>query len=608
MASRLETALSYAARGWPVLALYGVGPDGACGCGGTGRCSAGKHPRWRHGLKEATTEAQRIRAWGKRWEQSNIGIRTGAASGLLVLDIDPRHGGDRALRVLEEAHGPLGRTLECLTGGGGRHLYFAYPGGHVPNSSGRLGAGLDVRAEGGYVVAPPSTHPQGLYRWKVAPEDQTLPAQAPAWLLSGLRTPAATGAPAMDIDQGTRNQRLFSLAGALRRQGLSAEALAAALAAVNERCCRPPLSPGELETIARSVTRYPVEAGSAAEMAVLTKLSAVKPSEIRWLWPGRIPLGKLTLLAGDPGLGKSLVTLDIAARVSTGKDWPDSATHEKPAGVVLLAAEDDLADTVRPRLDKAAGDAERVSVLTAVRTAAATRPFNLAADLDHLQGALTANPETRLVVIDPITAYLGDAEAQSNAEIRALLAPLAALAADLQVAIVAVTHLRKSGGKAIYRAMGSLAFTAAARAVWGVAKDPNQDTRQLLVPVKMNIGPQPTGLAYSIAPGPVIAWDATAVDFNAERLLGEAGPLDSALDEAVEFLTSALSSGPCQACDTESAALAAGISKASLKRGRRRLRVRTRKDATGKWMLSLPQAPSTQPQQQHNHPTLPVPQ
>lgn len=164
MTNHLEIALLYAARGWPVLALHALTPDGACGCRGAGHCSPGKHPRWRHGLKEATTDTSRIRGWGKRWEDSNLGIRTGAEAGLFVLDIDPRHGGDQTLRSLEQAHGTLPRTIECLTGGGGRHLYFAHPGGSVANSSGRLGAGLDVRADGGYVVAPPSTHVQGVYQ------------------------------------------------------------------------------------------------------------------------------------------------------------------------------------------------------------------------------------------------------------------------------------------------------------------------------------------------------------------------------------------------------------------------------------------------------------
>ena len=591
MSKRFEAALQYAARGWPVLALHTVRPDGACGCGGHTGCSAGKHPRWRHGLKDATLDTRRIRRWGARWEQSNIGIRTGAASGLWVLDVDPRHGGDQSLRALEEAYEPLPPTLECLTGGGGRHIYFAHPGEPTPNSSGRLGPGLDTRGDGGYVVAPPSSHTEGVYRWK-APlsADQPL-VKAPAWLLARLgRRPTASACQAArttTVPEGQRNERMFSLAGALRRQGMDPKLIETVLQTVNTRWLEAPLSESELRALAHSIGRY--AAGALDAEAILTRLSEVEPAEIHWLWPGRIPLGKLTLMAGDPGLGKSLVTLDMAARVSTGKDWPDVPTPQTNAAeVILLAAEDDLGDTVRPRMDQAGADPQRVHVVTAVRTPKATRPFNLAEDLEQLRRAMAAIPDPRLVIIDPITAYLGEAEAQSNAEIRALLAPLSALAAELSVAVVAVTHLRKSGGKAIYRAMGSLAFAAAARAVWGVAKDPDHENRQLLVPVKMNIGPQPTALAYSIQEGPVVDWDPNVVHVTADTVLGDAAKT-SAVQDAADFLSKALKNGPHPAVDIEKQARQQAISKASLKRARHRLRIRSRRDDAGRWVLSLPQ-------------------
>ena len=589
-AARLDAALCYAARGWPVLALHTVLQDGSCTCNGRARCSAGKHPRWNRGLNEATLDPDRIRAWGRRWEQSNIGIRTGAVSGLVVLDIDPRHGGDQTLQSLEQIHGPLEHTVECLTGGGGRHLYFAHPGGKVPNSSGRLGPGLDVRGDGGYVVAPPSIHPRGYYQWKVSPKDVAELAPTPSWLLKQMCT--RPNASMKDvINEGERNDRLFSLAGALHRQGVEGELIETILQTVNARCCRPPLPTHELGEIARSIQRYrrsakKMQNAKNVATALVTRLSDVKPAEIHWLWPGRIPLGKLTLMAGDPGLGKSLVTLDMAARVSKGNDWPDTPTQLKAGGVALLAAEDDLADTVRPRMDKVGADLGRVRVLTAVRTHTATRPLNLAEDLEHLHTALSATPDTHLVIIDPVTAYLGDAETKSNTEIRAILAPLAAMAAELQVAVVAVTHLRKSGGKAIYRAMGSLAFAAAARAVWGVAKDPDQHTRQLFVPVKMNIGPQPTTIAYSIEDGPVVVWDATPLHADADGVLGQCG-VHSAVEKAQDFLASKLAAGPRPVRQIEAEARDAGISKASLKRSRRRLRIRARKDASGRWQLSL---------------------
>ncbi|HTH17370.1 MAG TPA: AAA family ATPase, partial [Magnetospirillum sp.] len=210
---------------------------------------------------------------------------------------------------------------------------------------------------------------------------------------------------------------------------------------------------------------------------ILISMADVQSRPIEWLWPGRIARGKVTLIAGDPGLGKSFLTLDLAARVSRGSPWPDVPDASAPlGGVVLLSAEDDAEDTIRPRLDAAGADVHCIKLLHAVRHNYRENQkealFSLATDLPALEAAILAVPDCRLVVIDPITAYLGDTDSHKNAEIRGLIAPLAALAAKHGVAIVCVTHLNKSGsGPAIYRSIGSIAFVAAARAAWAVIKD-----------------------------------------------------------------------------------------------------------------------------------------
>ncbi len=148
-----HAALAYAARGWPVFPCQG------------------KIPRTPHGFQDATTDGTQIRQWWARWLDATIGVPTGVASGLVVLDIDPRHGGEESLATLIAAHGPLPETVESRTGGGGRHLFFQHPGGYVPNSSGRLGPGLDIRGDGGYVIVPPSLHASGQrYEWTRHPE------------------------------------------------------------------------------------------------------------------------------------------------------------------------------------------------------------------------------------------------------------------------------------------------------------------------------------------------------------------------------------------------------------------------------------------------------
>lgn len=180
----LEAALTYNARGWPVLPLHSV-RSGRCTCGSPSCKSPGKHPRTPHGLEDAQMDAEAIRSWWRVWPDANVGIRTGASAGIIVLDVDPRHGGDDSLANLVLEHGDLPATVEALTGGGGRHLVFAHPGGTVRNRAG-LRPGLDVRCDGGYIVAPPSSHISGgTYRWRTGhgPEERE-PSAMPAWLLA----------------------------------------------------------------------------------------------------------------------------------------------------------------------------------------------------------------------------------------------------------------------------------------------------------------------------------------------------------------------------------------------------------------------------------------
>ena len=162
----LAAALSYSGRGWPVLPLHTV-LDARCSCADTTCAHPGKHPRIRSGKQHAhaAVDASIIAEWWKRWPTSNVGVVTGARSGLVVLDIDPRHGGLESLHDIEEQHGPLPVMPTVITGSGGLHLYFRHPGGRVPNRV-SIFPGIDLRGDGGLVVCPPSVHVQGSYRWR----------------------------------------------------------------------------------------------------------------------------------------------------------------------------------------------------------------------------------------------------------------------------------------------------------------------------------------------------------------------------------------------------------------------------------------------------------
>jgi len=346
--------------------------------------------------------------------------------------------------------------------------------------------------------------------------------------------------------------------------------------------------------------------GNGHASAVTVCLADVEPEPVRWLWPERIALGKPTILVGDPGVGKSFITLDLAARVSTGAAWPDGAPGGEPGGVVILSAEDGLADTIRPRLDAAGADVQRIVALQAVQVpgenggGSRQEWVNLRADLDALAEAIQGVKDCRLVVIDPVSAYLGDADSYKNSEIRAILAPLARLATDHDVAILAVSHLRKSGGPAMYRTMGSLAFNAAARAVWAVAKAKDDPTgrRRLLLPVKNNLAEDGTGMAYELGPGldggTVVQWEPDPVHLSADDALafdGDGDDQSSAVAEAVDWLSALLADGPLGAKAVKEQAEQDGIKSRTLDRAKVRLGIKPRREGFGEgsqWVWGLP--------------------
>jgi putative DNA primase/helicase len=339
----------------------------------------------------------------------------------------------------------------------------------------------------------------------------------------------------------------------------------------------------------------------SASVSLITRaFSDIKPEALRWLWPGRIPLRKITLLVGDPGLGKSLLTIDIASRVTRGQPSPDGAVCESGA-VIMASAEDDPADTIRPRLDAANADAPRVHLLEGVRViqnngSASERPFHLEMGIAALEQTLLRMSDVRLIVIDPISAYLGNTDSNSNAEIRGLLSPLATLAARHHVAVLCITHLRKSAGSAVHRAIASIAFTAAARASWAVAADPAEPERRLMLPVKQNLGPAGGGLAFRITTEkglPRLTWDKDAVNLTADEVLGNEVGQDGqdAQHRAESWLQTMLAKGAVPPKEIEARAKSAGLSWATVRRAKESLGVIAEKSGfSGGWVWRLKDA------------------
>ena len=340
------------------------------------------------------------------------------------------------------------------------------------------------------------------------------------------------------IAPGARNDSLYRLARKLRSTGVATGTIAQTIEQVNRTQCDPPLPDDEVFTLLRhAVTQAdaptfdPVSpitivhdaspSDVPAHGAVFVNLAAVVPEPVDWLWPGWLPRRKGVVLAGDPGTGKSMVSIDLAARLSRGGVWPTG--EPAPRGrVLLLVAEDGLADTVRPRLDAAGGDASQVDVLTGVRETAGDGLVNLARDV-HVLEQMLQQTQPALVIVDPLNAYLGDTDSYKDAAVRGLLTPLLALVDRHRCVLLWIAHLTKSSERrALYRPGASIAFVAAARVVLVVGGHPDEPKTSVVCQGKNNLAPLATSLAYRVTTG-AVEW-AGPVSCTADGILQDTTP------------------------------------------------------------------------------------
>jgi hypothetical protein len=334
-------ALKHAQRGYPVFPLYGI-RNACCGCGDPDCGSPGKHPRTKNGFKDATTDPAQVREWWSRWPNSNIGIPTGEASGLLVLDVDPRNGGNQSLSKLFNQHGQLPSTLAQRTGSGGKHYIFRHRKG-IGCRINCPGPGLDIRGDGGCFIAQPSRHASGG-QYQLINADP--PADAPQWLIDLLtqtpkKSPKAKGKNR--ISKGERDNKLTSMAGSMVRAGFSEDSVLKALEVANQQQCVEPLPDSQLIKIASSVSKY--SSGTASTKAYAqpvfvsaTDLLAQAFIEPNYAIPGLLPEG-VTLLAGKPKIGKSLLAMDFVIAVAAGQNALGDLPVEQ-GDALYLALED----------------------------------------------------------------------------------------------------------------------------------------------------------------------------------------------------------------------------------------------------------------------------
>ena len=241
----------------------------------------------------------------------------------------------------------------------------------------------------------------------------------------------------------------------------------------------------------------PMDAKPTSKM-VLRRASSITPEVLTWLWPNRIPFGKLTLFAGHPGIGKGMCTMYVAACASTGTGWADQPNTNAPIEAIIISSEDSAGDTLVPRLMAAGADLDKITIFDTMKTEKGEKAFGLDVDLPALHEALESNPNIKLVIIDPIMNHLGSIKGNVEQELRAALTPLGKLAEKFDIAVVLVTHFNKSiAQESIQRVGGAMGMVGAVRIAWTFTEDPQDGCRKML-PLKANLSPDTGGLTYEI--------------------------------------------------------------------------------------------------------------
>ena len=452
--SRLASALGYAGRGWLVFPLAWPTATG-CSCGDSHCNSPAKHPHGKlapHGLKDATTCEDTIRAWWTAAPAANIGIAC-EASGLVVLDVDPRHGGDRSLEQLQAITGPLD-TAVVNTGGGGRHFIFQANGTRITSRAldTDLYPGLDVKACGGYVVGGGSDHISGgRYTWG----GSSAPRPIPATLLQVLpkrgaeRPVPADGAvvkkTGAQISDGARNVALTRLAGRLRHAGLEPGELAAALQAANVGRCDPPLPEREVETVARSIGRY--EAGGAApgtdrSVELIDDVNLLTRPALPEQIPGWLNLSTLLVIYGPSGVGKTLLAILMALCQTTGRDWLGIPVQARgPA--VLVAGEGVGGLPARVRAAKTALD---LPLETPAGLHVYPEAVNLMDAVSVAQFIATVKPiEPTLIMLDTFARCLIGGDENSAGDVGRAITACDLIRRETGATVAPIHHTGKNG-------------------------------------------------------------------------------------------------------------------------------------------------------------------
>jgi len=335
------------------------------------------------------------------------------------------------------------------------------------------------------------------------------------------------------------------------------------------------------------------------EDGALRTLSSIEPKDVAWLWESRIPLGEITLLVGDPGVGKSYFSYFLSAQISKGGSWPDAPNKPIESGkVLILSTDEDPNYAIRPRSDAAGADADKITVLEGSHgEKGEIKILNLTRDIYRMEEIFKKNKEYRLWIIDTLTDYLGRLDSNKYSDVRWALIPVLALARKYNVAIVGILHCNKNTSlQVLYRIMGSMGFAAVARSIWIIAKDRDdeENKRRYFAPLKNNLAPPQKPLAFRLENlgkvAKVVFEDKPVEDsFDIEEVLV---PQERAGEtkRAKKFLLDILKDGAMATKEIKSAARNEDISWGTLKRAKDKMSgVKAIKDkgVGGKWFWDL---------------------
>lgn len=517
----IEWALYYASRGVPVFPL----------------AAHTKIPIGGHGVLDATTDEKQIRDWWTKYPNANIG----GACGYKFDALDVDQGGAEEFRKHDDP-----KKINCATKTvkGGTHVLYAPS--LVPLKNGvKCLPGLDVRTKGGYIVMPPSFVSEekgskiyeGHYEWRPGKElNGQILQEVPRWVIDAFKEGTSkppVGLPEKILEGDGRNSHLFSFGCSLRRKGCGRVEIESSVHTVNQERCVPPLDERELGRIIENCLGYAptqpyqtfkeqaAEARGERTEVGWTCLADVEQESVPWLFDRRLAKGMFSLLQGDPGEGKSTIARVITSMVTKGKApsfW--GLTLEEPRDVIWLTKEESLKHSVVPALSRMGADLRRVHSLNIEADEEGRIPNFYFDDwgIQQLREKIEAT-QAVLVVIDPLVSFFDEkTDIHRQNETRGTLGRLIQLGACTGVVPLGIIHLNKGqSSNALYRAIGSIDFPAAARTVFMVGHDPDDRDNKALVQIKNNLGPFAEPIGFRIEQDGTVTFDEIS-PLTAERM------------------------------------------------------------------------------------------